>query len=112
ATHTFGKDRAVTSRDGDAVAVDGDDLPGLAAARHLGAVKDVDLLSLDRAPGAGRRVGRADEIVDIRRRLGPIDLGYILLEPAFVSLLGVVLRNLGRLAGAHQVDGFHHRLDA
>ena len=68
--------------------------------------------SLDGAPGARRRVGGADQVVDLGHRLGPVDLGNVLLEPALVGLLRMVLRDLRRLAGLHEVDRLHHGVDA
>ncbi len=95
-----------------ALVVDREHFARRAAARDLCAVEDVDLLALDRAPGAGRRIGGADQVVDVGDGLGPIDLGNVLLEPALVGAVGEVLRVLERLAGAHEFEALDHGVDA
>src|SRR3546814_3513552 len=50
-------------------------------------------------PGAGLRVAAADQVVEIRCRPGPVDLGILLAAPALIGRLGFILperRPLGR----------------
>ena len=80
--YALGQDRAAGGGDRHSIVGDARISPGLAAAARLGAVVDVELPALDRGPGAGRRVGGADQVVDVGCRLRPVDLGQLLLEPA------------------------------
>ena len=50
--------------------------------------------------------------MDLLRRSGPVDLDIRLAAPALIGRLAVVLDDLRRVAGAHQIDALDHRLDA
>src|SRR5688572_10947849 len=79
-THALGKDRPSPRGDRHALLADSNDLAGLARASDLGAVEYFDLLAIDNAPRTRCRIGSPDQIINLCNRLGPIDLGQVLLE--------------------------------
>src|SRR6185369_6460316 len=108
----------VGANDGEAVAVDGDDLTEFAAdafgilrRQRLG-VEDAQLHTVDGRPGTRRRIAAADQPVDLLPRLAPVDAGVVGSALAFVSRLQMVLLDARRLAGLHEIDALEHRLNA
>src|SRR5690606_35166314 len=109
--HPLDRDRAAPCGDLEAVAGQrehGARFPGAFARAD---VVDLQLVAVEEGPGAGLRVGAADQIVHLGNRLVPVDLGVRLAAPALVGGLALVLRDARRLARAHQVDRLHHGVD-
>ena len=63
-------------------------------------------------PGAWRRIGPANEIVNFLNRFRPVDEHIFFAAPAFIGLFGMVLLDARGLAIAHQINGFKHGFDA
>ena len=76
------------------------------------ASKILQRLAVERRPGAGRGIAAADQTVDLPPRLAPVDLRVVGAAAAFIGRLALVLLDARRLAGLHEIDRFHHRLDA
>ena len=116
--HAGDLEAAVGADHGEAVGFYRGDLAGLAGdalrvlrRQRLG-VENLELLAVERTPGAGRRVAAADQPVDLLPRLAPIDPGVVGAAAAFVGRQRLVLLDARRLAGLHQVDRLHHGVDA
>jgi hypothetical protein len=77
--HARDLEAPIGADDGEAVAFDRDDFANLAGdafrilrRQRLG-VEDLQLLAVERGPGAGRRIAAADQPVDLLPRLAPVD---------------------------------------
>src|SRR5882672_5079577 len=81
------------------------------AKQVLAAVEDLQLLAVERGPGAGGGIAAAYEVVgevDVGR---PVDFRFGGAAPALVARLAFVLDRFAVLARHHQVGCFQHRLD-
>src|SRR5262249_46483651 len=95
--HAGDLEAPIGANHGEAVRLDRDDLAELAGnpLRVLGGqrlgVEDLELLAVERRPGAWRGVAAADEPVDLLPGLAPVDLGVLRAAAALVRRLRLVL---------------------
>ena len=105
---------AAQGGNGNAVFIHGGHFTGHAVrcAGELAGVVELHLAAGERAPGAGLRVGAADEVPHRVEGLTPVDFHLFLAAPAFVGGVGLVLRDFRRRTVAHLVHCLQHRFHA
>src|SRR5712692_1531187 len=103
-------DAAVRAGDREALGIDRDhfahlagDAGGLLGRQRFG-VENLQLLAVVQRPGAGLRIAAADQIVDLRPRLAPVDARVVGRAPALVARPRFVLLDALRLAGLDEID--------
>ena len=64
------------------------------------------------SPCTRLRIGPPDQIIHLINRLGPVNLGMLMLAPRFVSCLRFVLPDAWRVSGAHKVNRLQSGLDS
>ena len=117
ALHARHLEAAIGADDGETVGLDCDDLADLAGdafgvlGRQRLGLEDLQRLAVERGPGAGRRIAAADQLIDLLPGL-PQSMFAFRRRSGLHRWPGFVLLDARGLAGLHQIDGLHHRLDA
>src|SRR6202048_4580401 len=102
---------------GEAVRADLDDFARFAAdplgvlGRQRFCLEHLEVLSIDRGPGAWGGIAAADEAIDLDPRLAPVDARIVRSATTFIGGFGLVLLDAGSLPGFDEIDGFQHRID-